>query len=237
MRLLTIVAAVAALSSATPVQSPELVALEASFAEHMPTMKEKRQGSSSNDVVSGACRDVFFIFARGSTEPGNMGLTVGPVTCSGLKITLGLGSVGCQGVGPQYRASVGDNLLPAGTSSAAINNAVSLFETASRRCPDATLVFGGYSQGAAVMHGAVSRLSSAIKAKTVGGVLYGDTRNFEEGGAIDNYPRNDVLIICRLDDGVCGIGLVVTAGHLLYTTDGSVTRGVSFLAGKVRATR
>jgi len=50
-----IVAAVALLATVSTAKSVEL---------------HKRQ--SSNEVTSGACKDVLFIFARGSTEPGNM---------------------------------------------------------------------------------------------------------------------------------------------------------------------
>lgn len=53
-----IVAALAALAVAIPV--PEGNSLMA------------RQGMSSNDIENGVCRDVTFLFARGSTEQGNM---------------------------------------------------------------------------------------------------------------------------------------------------------------------
>jgi hypothetical protein len=34
---------------------------------------EKRQ-SSANDLTSGGCKSVMLIFARGTTEPGNIGM-------------------------------------------------------------------------------------------------------------------------------------------------------------------
>lgn len=52
-----LVAALAALAVATPVPENSL---------------QERQLMSSNDVEDGVCRDVTFIFARGSTEQGNM---------------------------------------------------------------------------------------------------------------------------------------------------------------------
>jgi len=43
------------------------------LAHASPIEVEKRQtGITSNELVFGACRDVTFIFARGSTEIGNM---------------------------------------------------------------------------------------------------------------------------------------------------------------------
>jgi hypothetical protein len=37
-----------------------------------PTQLGRRQYISANDLTSGNCKDVMFLFARGSTEVGNM---------------------------------------------------------------------------------------------------------------------------------------------------------------------
>lgn len=46
--------------------------LLASLVAASPTGLDRRQSISSNDVTDGNCKDTMFIFARGSTEVGNM---------------------------------------------------------------------------------------------------------------------------------------------------------------------
>lgn len=123
--------------------------------------------------------------------------------------------------------------MPRGTTSGAIDEAIGLFELADSQCPDSIIVAGGYSQGAAVMNGAVEDLDASIQEKVAGVVLYGSTRNAQTGGHIPNFPEEKSLTICAATDGVCGGALVVTAGHLSYQDD--VPDAVNYLAERIEA--
>ncbi|KAK6440378.1 hypothetical protein LTR95_003404 [Oleoguttula sp. CCFEE 5521] len=187
-------------------------------------------GSTENDIQNGVCKRITFIMARGSTEPGNMGSTVGPSTCSGLKQAYP-NDVACQGVGGAYSASIGNNALPGGTDSGSIGASVDTFNLAAKTCPDTIMVGGGYSQGAAVMTRSVGTLPDNVKSRIAGVVLYGDTQNQQTGGSIPDYPKSQTLVICAASDGVCGGALLVTAGHLSYA--GNVPDAVKFLGQQV----
>lgn len=139
----------------------------------------------------------------------------------------------CQGVGSPYLATLSANALPQGTTSAAIGEAQRLFRLAASKCPNTIITGGGYSQGAAVMTGAVGGLGTAIENRIVGVVLYGDTRNQQTGGSIPGYPRDDTLIICNPGDPVCSGTLIVNAAHLAYVP--TVPRASTFLNGKINA--
>ncbi|KAI7088742.1 hypothetical protein KC356_g3043 [Hortaea werneckii] len=193
-------------------------------------------GTTANELSVGSCRDIIFIFARGSTEIGNLGGSVGPPTCNGLKREYGSSRVACQGVGGPYDATLGANLLPEGTTSGAYNEAIRLFTLANTKCPGSTVVAGGYRQvtfcqGAAVMVASIRRLSSTIQNQIAGVVLYGNTRNAQENGNIPNFPNEKVETICALTDGVCYGTLTVTAGHLSYGDD--VDDAVDFLSDRI----
>lgn len=161
------------------------------------------------------------------------GSSVGPPTCRGLKEEYGSDKVACQGVGRPYEALVGSNALPEGTTRASYGEAQRLFDLAHSKCPDSVIVAGGYSQGAAVMTAAVRRLSGDVKDQIAGVVLYGNTRNRQEGGKIPGFPSENAKTYCNISDGVCGGALVVTAGHLTYTRD--VDDAVQWLSERVTA--
>jgi cutinase len=101
--------------------------------------------NTENDLLSGQCKDILFIMARASTEPGNMGGSMGPLVCAGLKKEYTEARVACQGVGNPYTAGLVDNVSPKGTTEAAIKEATRMFTTAASKCPNAIIVFGGYS--------------------------------------------------------------------------------------------
>ncbi|KUJ24487.1 putative cutinase 3 [Mollisia scopiformis] len=174
---------------------------------------------TSNDLVDGICREVTFIFARGSLEAGNMGSIVGPQVCTDLQSTLSTDTVACQGVGSPYNATLADNFLPQNTSPTDIGAATSMFDLANTQCPDTLIVAGGYSQGSAVMDGSIQALPAALMAKIKGVVLFGFTRNEQDGGRIPNYPTNETKVYCADGDLVCNDTLIITPAHLTYGVD------------------
>ncbi|KAE8381975.1 putative cutinase 3 [Aspergillus bertholletiae] len=215
-----LVSALAALAAASPVAEPA--------GQSLAT----RQLMSSDDL-NGACKDVTLIFARGSTEMGNMGAIIGPPLCSELKKKLGSDKVACQGVGGMYTGGLIQNALPKNTDPGAISTAKSLFEKASTKCPNTQIVAGGYSQGSAVIDNAVQELSAEAKAKVKGVVFFGFTRNLQDKGQIPNYPKDNVKVFCAMGDLVCDGTLIVTATHLTYGIN--APEAASFLASKVQA--
>lgn len=65
-------------------------------------------GDSATDVSSDTgCREMTFIFARGTTEPGTLGFIVGPQLAKDLHTSLGSNKVSIQGV--DYPASIEGN--------------------------------------------------------------------------------------------------------------------------------
>jgi len=201
-------------------------------ATPVPNRLEARQTSDESDELeNGPCKAVTFIFARGSTESGNMGTIVGPQTCADLKSALGADVVACQGVGSPYDATLADNFLPQNTSPTDIGAATTLFELANSKCPDTKVVAGGYSQGSAVMDGSIQALPSNIQSQVYGVVLFGFTRNLQDGGRIPNYPTSQTKVFCAIGDLVCDGTLDITAAHLTYGIDAPAA--AAFLAGLV----
>lgn len=60
--------------------------------------------STTQNGLSGSCKAVTVIWARGTTEPGNVGVLVGPPFFNALKSRIGGGNVAIQGV--PYNADV-----------------------------------------------------------------------------------------------------------------------------------
>ncbi|KAJ4288705.1 hypothetical protein N0V88_007239 [Collariella sp. IMI 366227] len=178
------------------------------------TKNELESGSSSN------CPQVIFIFARASSEGGNMGGSAGPNVANGLESRTS--SLWVQGVGGPYTAGLSENFLPAGTSRAAIDEAKRLFNLANQKCPGSSIVAGGYSQGTAVMSNAVSELSSTVRDQIKGVVLFGYTKNLQNGGGIPNFPATKTKVYCNAADAVCWGTLFILPSHFLYTTDSTV---------------
>jgi cutinase len=190
---------------------------------------KRQDGTTLNEYVEGGCRSVIIFFARGTNEPGNIGDSPGPQTISGLKAALGDAAVAGQGL--DYSASLLGNLYPGGTPPAGAASAATLITQAANACPSSRLVVSGYSQGAALIHRAVERVSAAVSARIVAAVTYGDTQREQDNGVIPNLAASKSLIICHDGDMVCEGTLIITDAHFGYEND--APQAVSFIRSKL----
>lgn len=143
------------LAAASPVAVPEI---------KLSTDLEARQLGSRTELESGragSCPRGILIYARGSTESGNLVRaisrqfhehntnrlqgTLGEPLGDALEREYGASDFWVQGVGGPYDATLAGNFLPRGSTPAAIAEAVRLFNLANTKCPDTPVVAGGYS--------------------------------------------------------------------------------------------
>jgi cutinase len=190
---------------------------------------------TSNDVKSGSsssCPKAIFIFARASGEQGNMGGSTGPIVASALKRKYG--QVWIQGVGSPYSAGMIENTLPDGTTKGAIDEAAKMFNQAHEKCPDVPIVSGGYSQGTAVIAGAIPKLDDKVREQVKGVVLFGYTKNQQNKKGIPSLPSDRLKVFCNPGDMVCVGTLVLTAAHFTYQAD-AAGAAPKFLEEKIGA--
>ncbi|KAI5858158.1 cutinase [Tricharina praecox] len=185
---------------------------------------EARQSlsSSRNDVKSRKCAPVTVIFARGTTELGNVGSIAGPPFFTA--IDKAVGSIAVQGV--DYPADVVGFL--AGGSSDGAKNMAQYAQTAITNCPDTKLVMSGYSQGAQVARKAVNQLGAAQS--SIGAiVLFGDPNNGDSWGALQAKTKT----FCNVGDLICAGTSVILPAHLTYGSD--ATAAANFVKQMVGA--
>ncbi|OHF02492.1 cutinase [Colletotrichum orchidophilum] len=192
-------------------------------------LESRETGTIEKEYTEGGCRDVIFIFARGSTEIGNMGSSVGPPTSDGLKKKYGDNKVATEGV--DYAAGLSTNFLPGGADPVGVDEMKRLLTDATNKCGSSKIVAGGYSQGAAAAHRAIENLPDSAKSKILGVVTYGDTQNQQDKGQIPNFPTDKLKLICNEGDMVCNGTLEITPAHLDY--ERHVPEAVDFLTGKI----
>jgi cutinase len=104
------------------------------------------------------CGSVVLIFARGSTEVGNMGTIIGPDLARALDRRLGLREeLTVQGV--NYAALLSTNYLPGGTDLISENEMKSMLRLASTKCPRAQIVVAGYRYDSLIVHSTTPLIS------------------------------------------------------------------------------
>ncbi|KAG5932957.1 hypothetical protein E4U53_001144 [Claviceps sorghi] len=212
------------LAAAAPTPFPRQAGRLSTAEENASNLDARQLGGldmTRNDLESGQapCPRAIFVFARGSTEPGNMGASVGPIVANTLTKQLGKDGIWIQGVGGAYTAGVVENAMPGGSSPAAIAEMERLLTLAHTKCPKSVILAGGYSQGAALAAAAVSASSQAVKDQIGAVVLFGYTKNQQDGGKIPNFPPDKVKVFCKAADMVCTGSLFITPAHLDYAAD------------------
>ncbi|KAF5972967.1 acylase diesterase [Fusarium coicis] len=184
------------LASATALPTASLNKKRAAAAQDV-NLLEARDLLNRNDLEDGdssSCPPAILIYARGSTEPGNLGITVGPILAEAMQ--LAIPDIWIQGVGGPYTADLAPNFLPEGTTDASIDEAKRLFQMAYDKCPDTPVV----TAGTVVVGYALSELQSAVQNQVVGAALFGYTKNEQLGGRIPNYPTDKTKIFCLPTD-------------------------------------
>jgi hypothetical protein len=177
-----------------------------------------KKGSKETGTFKAACAPNILIFAKGTLEPGEFGILVGPPFTSKLP-------KGWSKAGVQYDADIpGDYCLglPGGLVARDVIN------QAAAKCPNSKLFVSGYSQGAMVIRNGLARASAAAKAqvkvrpsksrrepetnKAQGVITFGDPFN---GSPIRGY-NGPIQIYCKPGDGVCSGNFELTGAHLSY---------------------
>ncbi|KAF1826696.1 carbohydrate esterase family 5 protein [Dissoconium aciculare CBS 342.82] len=167
------------------------------------------------------CKANILIYSKGTLEPGDLGITLGPQIKAGLDAKL------WEVRGVQYDNSFANDYclgLPGG-----INVRQALAKAVSD-CPNARIHMSGYSQGALVTRNALARAAASDVAKVANVVTFGDPF---VGAKIGQYS-GPIHVFCAQGDGVCNGQLDVGLAHLSYFAN--VNAGVALLkAGQANA--
>ncbi|KAJ5333426.1 Cutinase [Penicillium brevicompactum] len=163
--------------------------------------------------AGGACKEWTVVFARGTSEPGNVGILVGPPLFDALLDKFGESKLTIQGVN-NYAASVQGYL--AGGDAAGSTEMARQIEAVKTKCPNTKLIASGYSQGCQIVHNAVSKLQASTGKWISSALLFGDPK---KGQALPNVPASKVYTACHAGDDICKNGIIIGPPHLTYATD------------------
>jgi cutinase len=191
---------------------PTVLLALASTAFASPVDKRQSFSGDTQNGLSGACKAYTVIFARGTTESGNVGTIAGPPFFQALATRVGAGNLAVQGV--DYSADIPGFL--AGGDKAGSQTMANLVQQAMTQCPSSKVVMSGYSQGGQLVHNAAVLLPAAVTGNVAAAVIFGDPDN---GTAVQGVPAARTKIICHPTDNICQHGYLILASHLTYGQD------------------
>ncbi|KAL2061772.1 hypothetical protein VTL71DRAFT_7150 [Oculimacula yallundae] len=170
-------------------------------------------GMDGVDVMRMKCPRLSVIFARGTGEPGNVGILTGPPFFAALAEYMnGTNHLAIQGV--DYEAQPA-GFFAGGSMNGAAKMA-SLTTLSLTACPTTPLLLSGYSQGAQIIHLAASLLPANTTSKISSIIMFGDPKN---GTKIQGVDERRVKTFCHEGDDICRGGNGVKRDHLNYVKD------------------
>ncbi|CAN8100551.1 unnamed protein product [Discula destructiva] len=189
--------------------------------------------TTANELTDGtACRAVTLIYARGTTQDGNIGAAgdVGPLMMNNLSAILGADQLAVQGV--DYDADISGFLQNFfGADDEGAQTMADLVVQATTQCPESKIVLSGYSQGAQVIHDAANILEedTAAPAQIAAVMIFGDPDN---GDPVGTVAPDKVNVICNDGDNICEGGVIPTEAHRTYQIHSQTA--AEFVASKVQ---
>lgn len=192
---------------------------------------------STPAATAAACADIDVVAARGTFEPGTLGVIVGDPVYASLQRKITGKSLS------SYRVDYPADLS---ATSAAQGNAklVDHVRSQSAACPNQRFILVGYSQGANVVDNSlgissdgavvgspiVATVPAALEPRVAAVLLFGNPIR-AIGRSVTGTYQSRTLDLCATGDPVCESGGTDVLAHLGYTADAD--RAATFAAGRV----
>jgi cutinase len=192
---------------------------------------------TSPTASAATCSDLDVVAARGTFEPGTLGVIVGDPVFSALQQKITGKSLSSYAV--NYPADL--SLTSAATGNADVVNHVNAQAAA---CPNQRFILVGYSQGANVVDNSigissdgavvgspiVATIPAAVEPKVAAVLLFGNPIR-ALGKSVTGTYQSRTIDFCANGDPICQNGGTDVLAHLGYTSDADAA--ATFAAGKV----
>ncbi|MFD4553694.1 cutinase family protein [Streptomyces sp. NPDC058469] len=192
---------------------------------------------SAPTASAATCSDLDVVAARGTFEPGTLGLIVGDPVFSALQKKITGKSLSSYAV--NYPADL--SLTSAATGNADVVNHVNAQAAA---CPNQRFILVGYSQGANVVDNSigissagavvgspiVATIPAALAPRVAAVLLFGNPIR-ALGKSVTGTYQSRTIDFCANGDPICQNGGTDVGAHLGYTSDADAA--ATFAAGKI----
>jgi cutinase len=192
---------------------------------------------TSPTASAATCSDIDVVAARGTFEPGTLGLIVGDPVFSALQQQITGKSLSSYAV--NYPANLSLTSAAQGNS-----DAVNHVNAQAAACPDQRFILVGYSQGANVIDNSigissdgavvgspiVATLPAAVEPKVAAILLFGNPIR-ALGKSVTGTYQSRTIDFCADGDPICQNGGTDVGAHLGYTADADAA--ATFAAGRI----